>query len=207
MGNLLSNFSPETDVMRYICSFIYGCSKWSYFPLFPWLAYPLIGIAFYQFKKQYGVTDINKSISDIFKKPEAQRFFKQMMGVVFFLFLLLTGRYAVSVASNLPSYYHHEFIFMVWTLIFLALYSFNMNEINNFAREFILFKYIKWLGKNVTIMYVLQWILIGNTATEIYKTVTSPLYLVIYFFAVLGIASGISYLLIGLKERFFKKAV
>ena len=82
-----------------------------------------------------------------------------------------------------------------------------MNEINNFAREFILFKYIKWLGKNVTIMYVLQWILIGNTATEIYKTVTSPLYLVIYFFAVLGIASGISYLLIGLKERFFKKAV
>lgn len=204
LGNLLSNFHPETKTLQYVLSFFYGCSKWSYFPLFPWLAYPLSGIAFYHIQKQYGLNDINKSISVIFKKPEAQRFFKQMMGVVFFLFLLLTGRYAISVASNLPLYYHHEFVFTVWTLLFLTLYAFNMNEINQLIGKFILLKYIKWLGKNVTIIYILQWILIGNTATAIYKTVTSPLYLVMYFFAVLLIASGMSYLLIWLKERFFK---
>lgn len=205
IGNLLSNFSPETKVMQYALSFFYGCSKWSYFPLFPWLAYPLSGIAFYQIQKQYGLNDIHKFVSSIFKKPEALRFFKQMMGVVFFLFLLLTGRYAISLASNLPLYYHHEFVFFMWTLIFLALYSFNVNEINQLIGKFILIKYIKWLGKNVTIIYVLQWVLIGNTATEIYKTVTSPLHLVIYFFAVLLIASGMSYVLIWLKGRFFKK--
>lgn len=194
IGNLLSNFSPETKTMQYVLSFFYGCSKWSYFPLFPWLAYPLSGIAFYQIQKQYGLNDIHKFVSNIFKKPEALRFFKQMMGVVFFLFLLLTGRYAISIASNLLLYYHHEFVFFLWTLIFLALYGFIMNEINQLTGEFILLKYIKWLGKNVTIIYILQWILIGNTATEIYKTINSPLHLAIYFFAVLGIASGVSYL-------------
>ncbi len=206
LGNFLSNITPDTKVSQYIFSFLYGCSKWSYFPIFPWIAYPLSGIALYQFQKKNGLSDNNKSILDLFIKQDSQRFFKQIAGAVFFAFIVYTLKNAIFIASNLPLYYHHEFVFAMWTLIFLAFYSFVLNEINQFAGEFILFRYIKWLGKNVTIIYILQWLLIGNTATEIYKTVTSPMYLLIYFFAVLGIASGICYALLMIKARLIQNA-
>lgn len=43
--------------------------------------------------------------------------------------------------------------------------------------------YIKWLGKNVTAAYVIQWIIIGNITTAIFKT-QNELELLVWFFLV-----------------------
>jgi hypothetical protein len=67
--------------------------------------------------------------------------------------------------------------------------------------DFFLLKYLKWLGQNVTIIYVLQWILIGNTATAIYKMVSSPLYLMFTFLGVLLVSSLLCLVYIKIKDK------
>ena len=113
--------------------------------------------------------------------------------------MTLTIQYAIAISSDLPAYYHHGLIFLLWVISFLFFYSFFINEIEKRAGATILFVYLKWLGKNITIVYIIQWIIIGNIATEIYKTVSEPLYLLLWFALVLMASSGICYSLIKLK--------
>lgn len=193
LGHFLLNFVPNNLVLKYFSSLFYGSSKWSYFPVFPWLSYPLAGIAFYQLKLRFDFNFLNETKT------------KLLLGILFVVFFIFTMRYAISISSELPLYYHHGLIFVLWTLVFLSFYSLFMNEINHFAGRFILFRYLKWLGENVTFIYIIQWIIIGNTATEIYKTVSSPLCLVIYFVAVLLIASSVCNFSIWIKGRLLKK--
>ena len=86
-------------------------------------------------------------------------------------------------------------------LLFLAFYSFWVFEIDKIFGENMLFRYLKWLGKNVTWIYIIQWIFIGNTATEVYKTVSSPLYLICAYVIVLLISSSLAYLILKFREK------
>jgi len=36
--------------------------------------------------------------------------------------------------------------------------------------EFPVIAFLRWLGKNITVFYVIQWLIIGNIATAIYQT-------------------------------------
>jgi uncharacterized membrane protein len=189
LGNFLMDYIPSRDLFKYLTAPFYGSCAWSYFPLFPWLAYPLTGFAFFQLKKRFGVNSLD------FAKV------KIIAGGLFALFLILSLRKAVAVSANLGEYYHHSALFVLWTITFLAFYSFFVFEIDKKFGENILFRYIKWLGKNVTMIYIIQWILTGNTATEVYKTVSSPLYLVSAYVIVLLISSSLAYLLL----HFIKK--
>lgn len=191
-GHYFLRFVPGNIFLKYISSFFYGSSRWSYFPLFPWLAYPLIGLAFYQLKQQFNLEKAYNIMPKI------------GIMVLFLLFMAFTILYAISISSDLQAYYHHGFLFFLWTSIFLAFYSFFVNQINIIAGNFILVKYVKWLGKNVTLIYVIQWVIIGNYATEIYKTISSPIYLLSSFVLVLSIASLLGYVFIRVKARLIK---
>jgi uncharacterized membrane protein len=184
LGRFLLNYIPERVVFKYITSPFFGSCSWSYFPLFPWLTYPLAGFAFFQLKKRL---DLN-----ILNKPKI----KILSGFLFVLLLIFTLRKVVFISSDLTLYYHHGLLFALWVIAFLAFYSFFVFEIDKIIGDTILFRYIKWLGKNVTLVYVIQWIITGNTATEIYKTVSSPLYLVFAFVIVLLISSVLAYLIL-----------
>jgi uncharacterized membrane protein len=189
LGHGLLNFIPQTIFLKYFLSIFYGCCEWSYFPIFPWIAYPLTGIAFYQLKERYG---------SVLLKVVNQ---KLQLGILFLLFFIFTIKYAVTISSDLPSYYHHDIIFYLWTIVFITFYSIFINEIGNkFGSVFIL-KYIKWLGENVTVIYVIQWILIGNTATEIYKTVSQPMQLFYYYLVVMILSSVCAYLFLKLWDK------
>ncbi|MGZ4079048.1 MAG: heparan-alpha-glucosaminide N-acetyltransferase domain-containing protein, partial [Bacteroidia bacterium] len=190
LGHFLLKYIPDNLFLKYISAFFYGSCKWSYFPLFPWLAYPLAGIAFYQIQKKYDPGFMNTTIS------------KLITAVLFIVFLAFTLKYAAGVSSDLSSYYHHGLIFVLWVIVFLSLYTFFVNEINNFLGTTLLFNYLKWLGKNVTIIYIIQWIIIGNTATEIYKTISSESYLLICFLSILLLTSISGYLFLGIRKRF-----
>lgn len=194
LGHFCLRFVTENISLKYISSFVYGSNWWSYFPLFPWLAYPLMGLAFYKLKQQFNIGKLYSSLPQI------------MVMLSFFLFMAFTIFYAVSISSNLQAYYHHGLLFFLWTVIFLMFYSFFVNQLNILLGNFIGIKYIEWLGKNVTLIYVIQWIMIGNYATEVYKTITSPAYLISSFIIVLLVASLLAYLLLAIKNKAAIKA-
>lgn len=192
LGNYLVDYIPENKILKYVSAFFYGSCEWAYFPLFPWLSYPFAGVLFYQIKKRFDFSFLNK--------PKL----KLLLGIVFLLFFVFTINYAISVSSKLQAYYHHQIMFFLWMILFLVFYSFFINEVNKFFGDIIIIKYLKWLGKNVTVIYVIQWIIIGNTATEIFKSIASPLYLLMIFLIILFFSSGIGYFILWVKNRFIK---
>jgi uncharacterized membrane protein len=178
---------PENTILKYITAFIYGSTEWSYFPLFPWLAYPLSGVVLYQLQQKFDFK--------FFYLPKT----KLLFGSVFLLFLIFTIKYAIDVSSNLQLYYHHGLLFFIWVILFCLFYALLIHELNIHIGESIVFKYLKWLGKHVTLTYVIQWIIIGNIATEIYKTVSNPVYLAAWFLGIVFVTNGLTYLVIKLK--------
>jgi len=188
LGTFLLNYPTEQPHLKYVSSLFYGTSWWSYFPLFPWLSYSLAGIAFYKLQHLLDLTVLNKPIIKI------------MLGILFLLFLIFTIQYSIAVSSDLPAYYHHGLIFFLWVISFLSLYSFFINEIEKMLGTSIVFRYIKWLGKNITVIYVIQWIIIGNITTEIYKTVAYKPYLLFSFIAIVFVSSSICYFWIKIKR-------
>ena len=179
---------PENTILKYITAFIYGSIEWSYFPLFPWLAYPLSGVVLYQLQQKFDFK--------FFYLPKT----KLLFGSVFLLFLAFTIKYAIDVSSNLQLYYHHGLLFFIWVILFCLFYALLIHELNAHIGESIVFKYLKWLGKHVTLIYAIQWIIIGNIATEIYKTISNPVYLAAWFLGIVVVTNGLTYLALKLKS-------
>ena len=231
LGNFLLQLPVEHPVLKYVFSLFYGASTWSYFPLFPWLSYSLAGFTAFKItqkvhsktpqgrENQHTTANTDDSAAD---SPTFQgskdlmtkirwcssalgKWAGPLLGVSFLMFLTLTIEYAITTSSDLPAYYHHGLFFFLWVISFLFFYSFFINEIEKKLRSTFLVVYLKWLGKNITIVYIIQWIIIGNVATEIYKTVSDPWYLLIWFLAVLVTSSGICYSWIKLKKLNLKK--
>jgi uncharacterized membrane protein len=192
LGHYLLRFIPDKVFFKYVSSFFYGSSRWSYFPLFPWMAYSLMGIAFYHLKQK---VDLEKKFNAIPKIG---------VMILFLLFMAFTIFYAVSVSADLQAYYHHGLLFFLWTIVFLAFYGFFVNQLNLITGDFVLIRYMKWLGKNVTLIYVIQWLIIGNYATDIYKTISLPWQLLGYFLLILCATSFLGYAFIKVKNQLVK---
>ena len=156
LSTFINRDDPLTGFTSYIKAFITGGQEWSYFPLVPWLAYPLTGYAFRLFEMTYKerITVKNKLI---------------LTGVFGVLFIFTAG-YATEVSHNLKEYYTHGIVFFFWALSFIILLASSLSLVDAEAGETVFLKYVKWLGKNVTVIYIIQWLLIGNIATSIYKT-------------------------------------
>jgi uncharacterized membrane protein len=173
LGSFLLNYLPSSMINTYPLSFIYGCSQWSYFPLFPWLAYPLIGILFYRLSE-------NNALS--FLKNNQIKLAIVIIGVVFFV---LSINYAGHISQNLQLYYHHNYLYFIWCIAFVGFYTLGAVQINKWFGTTNVVLFLKWMGKHVTLIYCIQWIIIGNIATEIFKTVISPINLEIWYLSIL----------------------
>jgi hypothetical protein len=143
---------------NYLLPFIGGGYSWSYFPLFPWLTYPLVGFLFQE--KESWIREFlerNKTATIAF-------LLAVLVPVVFF------HQFGFEVAIDLPQYYHHEFWFILWTLgvdiLWVSMAWFVVHQFN----EFPAFVFLRWLGSNITVFYIVQWLIIGNIATAIYQT-------------------------------------
>jgi hypothetical protein len=188
LGKILLDYVPENNLLKYTSAFFFGSTPWSYFPVFPWLAYPLVGMVVYQLQQRYDFGWLLLAKTKI------------IASVLFLIFSMFTIKYAITVSSDLSLYYHHGLLFFIWTIIFLFFYSLIINELNLRLGETTMFKYIKWLGKNVTLIYVIQWIIIGNIATTIYKTVANPLYIGLSAFGVIAVSSGLAYVVLRVRK-------
>jgi uncharacterized membrane protein len=194
LGDFFLATIPEQPVLKYIGAFFYGDAWWAYFPLLPWFAYALAGIVFCKLSKRYGLNFLNGNKT------------KLIALLLSILFLFFTIHYAITISSTLENYYHHGSLFFLWTITFLAFYTFFINEITKMVSANPLFTYLQWLGKNITVIYIFQWIIIGNCATEIYKTVLSPWYLCLSFVVVLTLSSYLCFLWLKIKTTLSKHA-
>ena len=143
---------------NYILPFIGGTYSWSYFPLFPWLAYPLAGFAFFHFEEKIKAFYMQQKIIS----------FVILTGI--FVAVLYFRKPGFETTINLPVYYHHTFWFSLWAFGIVVVWAgFWRFMLNKFPKT-IVASFFSWLGKNITLFYVIQWLIIGNIATSIYQT-------------------------------------
>ena len=153
---------PPTSAMRpealkFALSFFWGDCRWSYFPLLPWLAYPLAGLALERLVRNAG-------------SLVASRGLQGAVAVGGGCAAALWIGYAVDVSADLPRYYHHDLAFFGWTVLFLAACAVVFRGVERRMGNAPALRYLKWLGRNVAAAYVFQWLLIGNLATALYRT-------------------------------------
>ena len=147
-----------TTDRNYILPFIGGEYFWSYFPLFPWLTYPLIGFLFKKIENRVmEFLENNKVISIV-------------AGFVIFALIAFFGKFGVSTTIDLPKYYHHTFLFFLWTMGVVILWTLLLRFVAIKFPKFPVIVFLSWMGRNITVFYVIQWLIIGNIATIIYQT-------------------------------------
>jgi hypothetical protein len=148
---------PERN---YIYPFIGGNWSWSYFPLFPWLIYPLAGFAFYHFEQ------------GIFSFMKANKTLTAILVVVIAILVVGFGKQGIETTINLPAYYHHTFWFSIWVFGVVILWSLLLRLLIQRFPHTWAGNGLMWMGKNITVFYIVQWLIIGNIATAIYQTQT-----------------------------------
>lgn len=178
--------SPETttNFTSYLNAFFGGNFEWSYFPLFPWCAYILLGYAFRLFCEKYNFSakySLNHSL---------------VLSIPLLAAAGLTINYASGISRDLngaDGYYHHGILFFGWMIMFMTGYIMLVHLIEENAGKQIITRFIKWIGKNVTLIYIIQWIIIGNIATEIYQS-QEKVSLVFWFLGVTATTCILAYL-------------
>ena len=174
-GNeLIPSSGVENQWWSYVVAFFNGTQSWSYFPVFPWAAYPTAGYLLFIFIEKY--LSLLKSDKTLF-----------IIALIFFIPVASGFEKAFSVSINLPDYYHHNGFFVLWTLGFISLLTIIVKLLSGDQPSGKLSLSLQWLGRNVTSIYVFQWIIIGNLATVLYKTL-DPLQLLFWFTFVLGMS-------------------
>ncbi|PKP53505.1 MAG: hypothetical protein CVT92_04210 [Bacteroidetes bacterium HGW-Bacteroidetes-1] len=150
-------YSGDSLWIPYLQAYFYGYHHWSYFPLFPWAAYPIAGYVFYLLEKKYQIQ----------KMSERWMLFIAM-GLL--SILVITFNFGFSRSILLSVYYHHDIIFLFWTLAFVVFFTLAIRMFLVENKNLFLNNWLQWIGKNVTSFYVFQWLLIGNIATAIYRS-------------------------------------
>ncbi|MFA5328691.1 MAG: acyltransferase [Prolixibacteraceae bacterium] len=153
---------------NYLVPFIAGDYSWSYFPLFPWLAYPLLGFA------------LANSEAKVMGFLRGQKLVSGILLAVIAAMVLFFSKSGFTTTIYLPAYYHHTFWFSLWAMGLVILWVLAIRFLILKFPETLVGNFLMWLGKNITVFYVVQWLIIGNIATAIYQTQTIGTYIFWY---------------------------
>ena len=155
-------FSKIVDIdnhsNNYFLAYIIGKFNTSYFPLFPWFSYVLAG---YIFKISYNKIKFFMNRNSVIKWS----LIITIMGYILFYM-----KNVFETSQILENYYHHNFLFVFWTISILLMYVSFLKYSIRYLEGTILTDLLSWLGKNVTVFYIIQWLIIGNLATSIFQT-------------------------------------
>jgi len=172
-------YPKELGTISYFNALFYSNVWWSYFPVIPWLAYPLTGYVFYLIEPQ---------INNFIKSNN----YKIIILSITSIFLIFSISYGIIVAANLHLYYHHDAIYYLFVLNFMIFWSVLSSIITSLLSN-VITDFIEWMGKNVTVFYVIQWLIIGNIATALYKT-QSGIQLTTWFLGIVFFTSFLTFL-------------
>jgi hypothetical protein len=158
---VLNRVGLQGIISSHVIAFLWGTEEWSYFPLFPWYSYVLTGYAFRLFMQQ----------SPLAKKLDIQN--QILYFIPLWIGVIITLPFAAGIASNLAGpggYYHHGMIFFGWVILFMISYLVFIKLTDIYYGDSFILRWIKWIGEEVTLLYVIQWLIIGNMATMLYKS-------------------------------------
>lgn len=157
IGPFLPIYKGELSIIHFVQAYFWGTAYWSYFPLFPWLSYPLAGFLFYK----------------IGQRIDSTKWSARTLTIIWLALLFGLGaslNYGFRISVDLPAYYHHKLLFVGWTLGFISWWTISWHFISTAFASNWFYRYLQFCGRNVTVFYVVQWLLIGNIATAIYRT-------------------------------------
>lgn len=185
---LVNNWTDRVMSDSFFMAYFGGTSEWSFFPVFPWLAYPVIGLSIGLLQtKNFRIFSFDKGNT------------KKVKSVYWGLFLLLSLLSLPGFLFNLKDvtqihiFYHHGFITFLWTMSFtMALFS--LVSLRPQWQYGFLSVWIRFIGKYLTRFYVIQWLIIGNIATAVYQQLSLIGYFA-GFTIVIFVSSLILYLL------------
>jgi uncharacterized membrane protein len=154
---------------NYVLPFIAGNYSWSYFPLFPWLAYPLSGFIFAQYEEKimFFLTHQKRTAITVF--------------CVLAALVTVFSRQGIETTIDLPAYYHHTLSYSMWASALTVLWIIFLNILLMKFPDTGIGNFFCHIGKNVTLIYVIQWLIIGNIATAVYRNQRISSY--VYWFA------------------------
>lgn len=174
----LNQGTSAGTVLKYGIAFVWGSAEWSYFPVFPWLAYVLAGFAFRLFVKQ------TPKIGHIGIQSQFIYVIPLWIGVI------LTLPYAARITHTLEGtggYYHHGILFFGWVILFMVSYFIVVKLIDLSFGNHSVVRLIKWIGQKVTSLYVIQWLIVGNLAPWLFRS--QDLFQFVAWFAVITLAT------------------
>lgn len=166
---------PNYNSMDYFLAYFFKITDWSYFPLIPWFIYPLFGFMWAQ----------NKKLLKYFNPSLLWRIF---LIIMFIIYVYISYDYLSNISNNLNVYYNHNLKFIFYSLFFISGYWLILKQLNYYLNKNSVVKFIRFLGNNVTIIYIIQWIIIGNLSTELFRSL-DILYTLIIFTTVLLLSS------------------
>ncbi len=150
-GGMLWSSHPKEkiDVFSFISAFVWRDNQWwSYFPVFPWMAWPLLGGAARMWFGKEGFPEIKREVVIM-----------AALGTV--VGALLGWR----VSTDLTEYYQFDLFWFVWAICVMIVWFWLWRRLSG----------VEWLanslssvGSKVTSLYVIQWLLIGNLGTFLY---------------------------------------
>ncbi len=162
MTRILTTSGPA----QWAFAFIAGDYTWSYFPWFPWSAYALLGFGWYQVQSRLAMAGYDARAGRLWRLAAAGFVIACGVGTA------VTWEFAVAVCNDLPRYYHHDWRFFLWVCAFLVAWIALYRLCEKWFGAAAALQWLKFLGRNVTRCYVIQWLLIGNIATALYKSET-----------------------------------
>ena len=181
LTSFMNNLMMTTE-RNYVYPFIAGTYSWSYFPIFPWLAYPMAGFAFYFLEERIiAMIKKHKTVAGI------------LMAAILAL-VLFFSKSGFTKTIYLPEYYHHTFSYSMWAMGVIVLWVMLLWLTYPFIVKFAPGKFIMWLGKNITLFYLIQWLIIGNIATAIYQTQSIDKY-VFWFVGIFSVTIFLTWLI------------
>lgn len=162
-SDLFPNDFMVNGVPEYLMAFVISNADWSYFPLLPWAAWVLLGYTYALMEEKYGITE----------KIEK---YNLWLILILLVPLTLSAHWAVNIATDLQLYYHHGLLFFLWGVVFMLVWIVLFRMMKRLRPENRIFDYLAWLGRNVTLAYVIQWLIIGNIATAIFRSQPAWIY-------------------------------
>lgn len=179
-GNFIPVYNGDVSWIQYALAYLHGNSHWSYFPVFPWIAYPTSGYIFYLLVKKYGLNEFSR---------------KGLIyaGSSLLVLVLVSFSWGFSINVDFYKYHHHSLMFFVWAIVLVACWVILIRLVTMNHENTLISKYLQWVGRHITNFYVFQWLLVGNIGTVLYKT-QDGLAIAGWFFLIVLLSSSLVYL-------------
>lgn len=151
VADALDGWHPD----GYLPAMLGSRAGWSYFPVFPWLSYPLAGYAFAGLVKKYTLADLGK-------------IWKVLLMVLCSGVGVIGLMFNLNDLKNLEPYYHHGITVYLWAVSFALGITLIFHFLPRLS-EGGFSAWIQFAGKYLTRYYVIQWLIIGNLASFFFQ--------------------------------------